>query len=79
VRFLGRHGQFDDKSHEVLDKTAELQDWLSQIEPHLPAVTDVYAFFNDDYAGHAPATAERFMRLVGLDPGAGPPQQGRLF
>ena len=79
VRFLGRHGQFDDKSHEVLDKTAELQDWLSQIEPHLPAVTDVYAFFNDDYAGHAPATAERFMRLVGLDTGTGPPQQGRLF
>jgi uncharacterized protein YecE (DUF72 family) len=79
LRFLGRHGQFEVKTHEVLDKTADLQNWLTQIEPHLPDVTDVYGFFNDDYAGHAPATAARFMGLLGLDAGEGPPQQGRLF
>jgi uncharacterized protein YecE (DUF72 family) len=79
LRFLGRHGQFAVKTHEVLDKTVDLQGWLAKIEPHLPDVTDVYGFFNDDYAGHAPATARRFMALLGLDPGTLPPQQGRLF
>jgi uncharacterized protein YecE (DUF72 family) len=79
LRFLGRHGQFAVKTHEVLDKTADLQSWLVKIEPHLPDVTDVYGFFNDDYAGHAPATARRFMALLGLDIGTMPPQQGRLF
>lgn len=79
LRFLGRHGQFEVKTEEVLDKTADLRSWLAQIEPLRPDVTDVYVFFNDDYAGHAPATAARFMRLLGLDTGAGPPQQGRLF
>jgi uncharacterized protein YecE (DUF72 family) len=63
----------------VLDKTADLQGWLAKIEPHLPDVTEVYAFFNDDYAGHAPATARRLMALLGLDTGTMPPQQGRLF
>jgi uncharacterized protein YecE (DUF72 family) len=79
LRFLGRHGQFAVKTYEVLDKTADLKGWLEKIEPHLPYVTEMYGFFNDDYAGHAPATAKRLMALLGLDIKAGPPQQGRLF
>jgi uncharacterized protein YecE (DUF72 family) len=79
LRFLGRHGQFAVKTHEVLDKTADLQAWLEKIEPHRPDVTEVYAFFNDDYAGHAPATARRLMELLGLDAGQELPQQGKLF
>lgn len=79
LRFLGRHGQFEVKSREVLDKTDALRNWLAQIEPHLSDVTDVYGFFNDDYAGHAPATARRLMALLGIDPGAEAPQQGTLF
>lgn len=78
LRFLGRHGQFATKTHEILDKTEELQGWLAQIAAQ-PEVGDVYAFFNDDYAGHSPATADRFKGLLGLDVAPGPPEQGRLF
>jgi uncharacterized protein YecE (DUF72 family) len=67
LRFLGRHGQFPTKDKEQLDKTADLQQWLAQIQPHLPQVTDVYAFTNDDYAGFAPATSNRLKQMVGLE------------
>ncbi|HEX6386763.1 MAG TPA: DUF72 domain-containing protein [Anaerolineae bacterium] len=80
LRFLGRRGQFGRKDQEQVDKTAELQKWRQRIQPHLAYVTDVYAFFNDDYAGHAPASANRFREVVGLEKREiRPPQQGRLF
>lgn len=82
VRFLGRHGQFDDKSRELLDKTEELRAWRAKIDAHLAGeggATEVYAFFNDDYAGHAPATANRLRAMLGWEVAEGPPQQGRLF
>jgi len=79
VRFLGRHGQFAAKTHEQIDKTADLQRWRGQIEAEAPGATEVYAFFNDDYAGHAPGTANRLRALLGMDVEEGPPQQGRLF
>jgi uncharacterized protein YecE (DUF72 family) len=79
VRFLGRHGQFATKTHEVLDKTEELVQWRAKIEAHEAEAPLVYAFFNDDYAGHAPATANRLRSLLGMPVEEGPPQQGRLF
>lgn len=82
IRFLGRHGQFAVKSHEIVDKTEELRTWLDRVnaEPADEAgVREVYSFFNDDYAGHAPATANRLRALLGMEVEQGPPQQGRLF
>jgi uncharacterized protein YecE (DUF72 family) len=79
IRFLGRHGQFATKTHELLDKTADLQNWQAQVAAQADAASEAYAFFNDDYAGHSPGTARRFMRLLGLDVEPGLPEQGRLF
>lgn len=79
LRFLGRHGQFATKTHELVDKTADLQQWQGQISERAADAPEVYAFFNDDYAGHSPATANRFKSLLGLDIEPGPPEQGRLF
>ncbi|MCA9875116.1 MAG: DUF72 domain-containing protein [Anaerolineales bacterium] len=80
LRFLGRHGQYPDKDREVEDKTAVLQNWRAQVETHLEAIDTVYAFFNDDYAGYAPATANKFKKIVGMNvEEIRPYQQGRLF
>ncbi len=51
-----------------------------QLQPALAQVDAVYGFFNDDYAGYAPATGNRFKRIAGL-PVIEPeiPQQGALF
>lgn len=79
LRFLGRHGQFATKTHELVDKTADLRQWQEQIAALTADAPEVYAFFNDDYAGHSPGTANRFKALLGLDVEPGPPEQGRLF
>jgi uncharacterized protein YecE (DUF72 family) len=80
LRFLGRHGQFATKTHEVVDKTADLRQWRAAIEPHLEHAKAVYAFFNDDYAGHSPATANRFKSIVGLKVSSDDtPRQDRLL
>lgn len=81
LRLLGRHGQFATKTHEVVDKSDDLRAWRAKIDavsqPEAPR--DVYAFFNDDFAGHAPATANRFKALLGIEVEEGPPQQPRLL
>jgi uncharacterized protein YecE (DUF72 family) len=80
LRFIGPHGQFPSKDHEIVDKTAFLQEWHRQIEEHEGEITAVYAFFNNDYAGYSPATCNKFKQIVGLPPEEiRPYQQGRLF
>lgn len=66
LRFIGPHGRFPSKDREVLDRVTDLQQWHEKIEPFLGDVTDVFAFFNDDYSGYSPATCNRFKRIVGL-------------
>lgn len=80
LRFLGRHGRYATKHEEVEDKTADLERWLAQVEPLETDLTGGWAFFNNDYAGYSPGTANRFKRLIGQTPvELSPPQQGRLF
>lgn len=68
LRFIGAHGQFAEKDVERIDQTPRLQAWLDKMAPHLPDTKVVYAFFNNDYSGHSPATCNRLKTLIGLDP-----------
>ncbi len=80
LRFIGPHGRFPTKDREMVDKTPALQDWYAQIKPHLPEITAVCAFFNNDYAGFSPQTCNKFKRIAGIEPDEiRPLQQGRLF
>jgi uncharacterized protein YecE (DUF72 family) len=80
LRFLGPRGRFPGKDRQMLDRTAELGKWWQNLQPHLDQVKTVYGYFNDDYAGFAPLTCNRFKEIVGADPGEiRPMQQGRLL
>jgi len=80
LRFIGPHGQYATKDHEIEDKTVVLHQWHQQIQEHSGKITAVYAFFNNDYSGYSPATANKFKQIVGLAPAEiRPYQQGRLF
>jgi uncharacterized protein YecE (DUF72 family) len=80
LRFLGQRGRFPGKDRELLDRTADLEKWWRLLQPHLEKATVAYAFFNDDYAGFAPQTSNRFKKVVGVEAGEiRPLQQGRLF
>lgn len=79
-RFIGPHEQFSSKDRELVDKTAVLQKWHQKIKKHLPQLTAVHAYMNNDFSGFSPATCNRFKRIVGVETKEiRPLVQGRLF
>lgn len=80
LRFLGRHGQFPRKNQVQRNVVPILNRWWEALLPELERLQTVYGFFNDDFAGHAPASVNAFKEIAGL-PVVRPdlPTQGRLF
>jgi uncharacterized protein YecE (DUF72 family) len=80
VRWIGQHGSYDHHNTELVDKTEELVWWKEHIQSYLNRVQAVFGFFNNDYAGFAAGTCNRFKELAGLPATPfTPPQQGKLF
>lgn len=80
MRWIGRHGQFQHHDREVQDMTKSLEAWYERLQPVLSKVKTVYGFFNNDYAGHSPATCNRFKAMIGVPPLEVPAgMQGTLF
>ncbi len=80
VRWIGQHGSYDHHNHERVDKTPDLRAWWDRFQPTLDQVGGIYGFFNNDYAGFAAGTCNKFKAIAGLpvEPFT-PPEQGRLF
>jgi uncharacterized protein YecE (DUF72 family) len=70
LRFVGQFHSYPKYDIERVDKTPRLEQWLGNVCAVLaaasPMKTPVFAFFADDFAGHAPATANRLRRLLNL-------------
>jgi uncharacterized protein YecE (DUF72 family) len=80
VRWIGKHNVIPHPGYEVLDRQARLAGWVERIEEHAEGLEDVFGFFDNDYAGHAPATCNRLKALIGLPVTSTPAEdQGRLF
>lgn len=85
IRWLGRHGQFTDRSKEHFDPSPRLRWWTDRLHETLdrnPCIRTVYGFFDNDFAGHAPATARRFADMIGFKPpglAAESPDEPTLF
>ena len=80
VRWIGKHNVLDHPGFEVIDRSARLQSWVERLRPYLDTLEGVFGFFDNDYAGHAPASVNRLKTLL-RQPIQLPPQgeQGRLF
>jgi uncharacterized protein YecE (DUF72 family) len=79
LRFLGNHRLMDqhvararetgkrdrDWGELLVDRTEELRSWIPPIRRLLERVPEVYAYFNNHYAGYAPGSLELFARLCG--------------
>ncbi|MEM6333992.1 MAG: DUF72 domain-containing protein [Planctomycetota bacterium] len=68
LRWVGNHGQLPASSAEVLDPTARLAWWVQRLRAYArddAPLREVYGFFGNSYAGHAPATCQRFADLMG--------------
>lgn len=67
MRWLGRHDQFPDLGREYLDPEPRLSWWYRHLRASLarqPAPGGVFGFFNNGFAGHAPASCRRFRSLL---------------
>jgi uncharacterized protein YecE (DUF72 family) len=66
--------------YEVLDRSERLRSWLELIQANLDGIHTVFGFFDNDYAGHAPATCNRLKGMIGLPvTSSSAEEQGRLF
>ena len=83
LRWIGQHGTFQHHDHERIDRTAQLGQWQQIVQGALSEIEMrpiIFGFFNNDYAGFAAGTANRFKELLGLPANPFlPPQQGKLF
>jgi uncharacterized protein YecE (DUF72 family) len=80
IRWIGRHGRFQTHTQERVDMGASLQIWKDRFRRALSSSQVVYGFFNNDYAGFAPATCNKFKALMSIPlRGFEQPKQGRLF
>ena len=80
VRFIGQHGKFPSHEAERADVTQSLRWWAKALGEVEPKLKTIYGFFNNDYAGYAVGTCDRFREMLGMDvppiPGG---RQGGLF
>jgi uncharacterized protein YecE (DUF72 family) len=79
IRWIGQHGTYDRHTYERVDKTSQLVWWNEQLQPHLDRADRVYGFFNNDYAGYAIGTCNKYKKILGLPVSSDQVTQGRLF
>jgi uncharacterized protein YecE (DUF72 family) len=69
ARLLGKHHQFPVHVEEYFDSTPRINWWFerfSRVLKTCPNVREIYAFFDNDFSGHAPSAARRFADKVSL-------------
>jgi len=66
LRWIGDHKAITRFDRVQIDREADLADWASEMTRVLPEVSEVYGYFNNHWAGHAPAAANEMKRRLGL-------------
>ena len=90
LRFIGDHTTIPESSlGEVrVDRSPELRRWASAVRQRVDEVESALVFFNNHFAGYAPASANTFLGLLGRPavpgltdspPARGPPSGGGDF
>ena len=82
VRLIGQHERYSVQSHEQRDPTADLTRWhsrLSNLTFSGQPIKETWVMFNNDYAGHSPATADRYKQLLGQPVNRPSAPPGSLF
>lgn len=69
LRFIGRHGAFNEKNRVKIDQRPRLEAWLKAVQPQLTEYKTIYAYMNNDYSGYSIATANLLKQLLRLPNG----------
>ena len=54
-----------DYSRIQLDRTRDLETWMSVLWPYAEQGREVFGYVNNHFAGHSPASARELQRLLG--------------
>lgn len=75
VRLVGKHDRYEELGFEQRDPSTDLDRWKERLEwcEQDSPLREKWVLFNNDYAGHAPATLRRFRKLIGDSSSAAPP------
>jgi uncharacterized protein YecE (DUF72 family) len=70
LRFIGDHDSIPEERHGELraDRSRETDKWATRLRDQLAQTRAAYVFFNNHYAGFAPASANEFRADLGLPP-----------
>jgi uncharacterized protein YecE (DUF72 family) len=68
IRWLGDRQRLTRFDHIQLDRSKEQAWWAEQVRAMLDRGMIVYGYFNDQWAGHAPASVRQFHALVNSPP-----------
>ncbi len=70
LRFIGDHTSVPAPTHgEVrVDRSAETRRWAERLQAVRERLSMAYVFFNNHYAGFAPASVNEFRQVMGLEP-----------
>ena len=79
LRLIGQHGRFPTMDREQVEVAESLAWWKAQLDALPPEFTAAWAFFNNDFAGYAVATCNRFKSMLGLPVTEPPAIPGGLF
>lgn len=80
IRWIGQHGTYKNHDRDRVDRSSRLSAWWKQIQEVVDQAKTVFGFFNNDYAGFAAGSANRFKGIAGMPfKPLQPPQQGILF
>lgn len=79
LRWVGEHNRFAQRDHEQIDVGPSLDWWADQLQRVGPQVQSIWGFFNNDYAGYAIGTCQRFRSMLGLPPPPAPAYPQSLF
>jgi uncharacterized protein YecE (DUF72 family) len=81
IRWLGRRTGLNNFDRIQLDRRDEEKWWAEHIQSFLNQGLMVYGYFNNVWAGHAPASARGFLERLGQAPAPAEPEprQPRLF
>ncbi len=68
LRWLGDRADIERFDRVQLDRGADLDAWQADLARALPEIREVFGYFNNHWAGHAPASANEMKRRLGLEP-----------
>ena len=65
LRWMGQREAITKFDRVQIDRARDFDFWQAEIERALPAVREVYGYFNNHWAGHSPASAAEMLERLG--------------